>query len=582
MPTKQNNEVKIGIVQSKQKNGDIYVLERKTVYDSDKKYTKVLSTKLLHKIPKDTTTPVSTRPKRSSFDKTSESSDKIVASRKRIGMMDILAHIGTASGVDEGIYDNTDIGTAQKIISIARYLLATNGQSLPGIVPWQLNHPIPYEDGLSENIYHDLFVQIGRDETFQQNFFVSRCAALTEKVVLAYDSTHIQTYSENQIEARYGYDRTGEGLKTIKQLTFYSIETRQPIVFTKQPGNIPDVIAIENGLKQLSVIGLRGAEIVTDNGFYSEDNIALLFLASFDFITLVKTSTKWVKSELCNRADAFGNMSTVCPFDTETHGITITLMRNFEKVRKYADKRKGLKKGDKETFRRRVYLHLYFNPKRQVEATSCFTKELMELKNSIEEGVAVDSMPEATQKKVSKYFIIKRKNGKAVVQFNEVACGEARKYHGYFALVSNSEKDTFDCLRKYRQREMIESFFEALKYRADSARIRVWDADTLRGRMFTQFITLCYYEYISNEIREMKKVLGSKNGDHNHDLAANIKLEKKLKSWLEHEPIYVVLQWFDAIEGVKISSKLHSKRWATEITLRDKMFLEKLGVVRSY
>ena len=43
-------------------------------------------------------------------------------------------------------------------------------------------------------------------------------------------------------------------------------------------------------------------------------------------------------------------------------------------------------------------------------------------------------------------------------------------------------------------------------------------------------------------------------------------------------PIYLVLQWFDAIEGVNVSSKLLSKRWTTEITLRDKMFLEKLGV----
>ena len=48
-------------------------------------------------------------------------------------MMDIISHIGTISGIDDAIYDNTDTGTAQKILSLARYLLATNGQSLPGI-----------------------------------------------------------------------------------------------------------------------------------------------------------------------------------------------------------------------------------------------------------------------------------------------------------------------------------------------------------------------------------------------------------------------------------------------------------------
>ena len=43
-----------------------------------------------------------------------------------------------------------------------------------------------------------------------------------------------------------------------------------------------------------------------------------------------------------------------------------------------------------------------------------------------------------------------------------------------------------------------------------------------------------------------------------------------------------VLQWFDTVEGVKVSSKLLSKRWTTEITKRDQMFLDKLGVSLPY
>jgi hypothetical protein len=100
--------------------------------------------------------------------------------------------------------------------------------------------------------------------------------------------------------------------------------------------------------------------------------------------------------------------------------------------------------------------------------------------------------------------------------------------------------------------------------------------------MFVQFVALCYYEYLSNEIRNMKKLLGAKNGDLAHDAAANLALERKLKSWLENSPIYLVLQWFDSVEGVKVSSKLLSKRWMTEITARDRMFLAKLGVTLPY
>ena len=80
----------------------------------------------------------------------------------------------------------------------------------------------------------------------------------------------------------------------------------------------------------------------------------------------------------------------------------------------------------------------------------------------------------------------------------------------------------------------------------------------------------------------MKKLLGVKNGDPVHDAATNLSLEKKLKAWLDNSPIYLVLQWFDTVEGVKVSSKLTSQRWTTEITLRDKLFLDKMGVKLPY
>jgi hypothetical protein len=100
--------------------------------------------------------------------------------------------------------------------------------------------------------------------------------------------------------------------------------------------------------------------------------------------------------------------------------------------------------------------------------------------------------------------------------------------------------------------------------------------------LFVQFIALGYYEYLSNEIRGMKDTLGVPNGEPVHDSAANIKWEKKLKAWLDNSPIYLVLQWFDTIEGIKVSSKLSVKRWSTEITTRDKLFLDKLGVTLPY
>ena len=493
-------------------------------------------------------------------------------------MMDIIDHIGTVSGIDAGVYGSTEIGTAQKIISLARYLFATDGQSLPGILTWQYTHPLPYTQGLSEKIYHSLFVQVGRDEALQQNFFKSRCRCLGKMSALAYDSTTISTYSNNQIEARYGYNKAGDGLKTVKLLTLYSIDARQPVAFTKQPGNIPDVLTVKNSLQQLSALGLDAAEIITDNGYYSEQNLAGMFCAGYHFLTLVKTNIKWVKKEIDGHMDEFTSIGSVCPFDPGIHGITVKLMHTFTKERKYSSDKKGLSKGDRETFSRRIYLNIYFSLGRQNQDRMVFEADLMELKTVIESGIPVEELPRRSQDKVRKYLAIRHWGDRITVTFNDKACQEAYRYHGFFALVSDKEKDTFECLRKYRKRETIESFFETGKQHADGARTRVWDTDTLRGRMFVQFVALCYYEYYSNEIRKLKQLLGKPNGESSHDTKGNFDDEKALKSWLQNTPVYLQLQWFDTVENTTVSSELRNKRWSTEVTARDSMFLEKLGI----
>lgn len=581
MPAKPSGQIKTSVIKKPQKNGDVYILERKTIYDPEKKYTRVLSTKLISKIPKGSEIPVPTRPKRGKKTDSDTKTEIFSAKRSHVGMMDIINHIGSVSGIDNALYAATDIGTAQKIISLARYLLATNGQSLPGIQTWQYNHPLPYEDGFTEDVYHNLFVQIGTDEKLQQSFFRHRCESMPAGDALAYDSSTISTYSERQNEARYGFNKAHDGLKTIKLLTLYSIESRQPIAFTKQPGNLPDVTSITNAIRQLSVLGVNAAEIITDNGYYSEQNFSELLQAGFGFITLAKTNVKWIKPEIDKQREALDDFRSICPFDASTHGVSVLLMHDFEKIRKYASHKSGAEKGDVETFSRRIYLNIYFNQSRQSADKVAFEADLFELKILLESGTPIEELSPAAQEKAKKYFTVKKWGSKITAVPNNKAIREANKYHGYFVLVSNKEKDPFECLRKYRKRETIESFFEAEKQHADGTRVRVWDTDTLRGRMFVQFVSLCYYEYFGEEIRKLKGSLGKETGDKSHDTKEILSNELKLKSWMCNTPLYLQLQWFDTVENVRVSVKLKNRRWTTEITARDALYLEKLGVILS-
>ena len=114
-------------------------------------------------------------------------------------------------------------------------------------------HPLPYREAITEDVYGKLFKDVGGNEEGVQRYFSARAARLGEFPVLAFDSTTISTYSENESEAGRGFNKDGDGLNTIKLLTLYCVKACEQMALAKQRGNIPDVISIENTWHNSSV-----------------------------------------------------------------------------------------------------------------------------------------------------------------------------------------------------------------------------------------------------------------------------------------------------------------------------------------
>ena len=99
MARKHSGEIVTRTIRQRQKNGDIYVIERKTQYDPEKKYNVVLSSKIVGKIPLGQNQVVPTRPKRPNGEKVSNlPAPFLTAKRMRVGMMDIIDLIGKRPG----------------------------------------------------------------------------------------------------------------------------------------------------------------------------------------------------------------------------------------------------------------------------------------------------------------------------------------------------------------------------------------------------------------------------------------------------------------------------------------------------
>ena len=70
--------------------------------------------------------------------------------------------------------------------------------------------------------------------------------------------------------------------------------------------------------------------------------------------------------------------------------------------------------------------------------------------------------------------------------------------------------------------------------------------------MFVQFVSLCYYEYFSEKIHKVKRLL--ENEINSGELDSNAqKLTKKLYNWINNTPLYLRLQWFDTVDDLTFS-----------------------------
>ena len=585
-----SNEIKVYNIKRKQSNGVVYVYQRKEKYDPEtRRMKKAGKDTLIGKIlPSNPGQIVGTRPRKKKESTPSpeectvspsvgNESTTLFAKRLHIGADRLLDCAAELTGIEEDIYALTDKGTAQKLISCARYLVSTGGQRLSQISTWQITHPIPYADGLSKDICHRLTESLGMDETFRQSLFQARFNRQEGEgaLVVAFDGSTVSTYSENQNEARYGFNKASDGLPTIKWLALYASESCEPLAFAKQPGNVPDVVSVTNALSQISALSDREIVLVTDNGFYSESNAYDLITQGFSFLMRIEISTKWVRPYLRKHMNELENSSACCSDDGYVTGITVPVIRVFTKT----DMR-----GLTHSVRKKCYLHFYLDSRKRSAMNAATNVELQELKSKLESGVPVESLKPDAQAKIKKFLSKTGSKDGITYTMNDEEISKVKEYNGIFAVIGHGRQPivqkTQRAFSTYINREHIEDYFRAEKQTVDGNTVRSWYGDNYMGRMIIQFVALCYEDCLWQKIKTIKQSLRndinqSKIDKHDKVLAGK---KQKLLTWLNSMSLQDILVWFDAIEMVEVSSQIKERRWNTEVLERDRMFLAMLGV----
>ena len=618
MPRKANPEPVTRTEREKRPNGDTYIWEKTTQYDPALRRVRTLSKKLLGKIPAGSTEMVETRYKapanpdkvyRNNIDEVFEKLNKMSASSdsdttpdnpnsvaensavdegtqtteyagqatrrrktnwyavcKHTDMMSILDFCGRTSGIDKALNAAcSDAGTAQKIISMARFLTATDGDALTKIETWQLNHPLPYSDRINDSVCADLFVKLGNDDRVQQKYFSIEAQKLPSQTYLAYDIAAHSTY-QRHFAVNIG--------NTVKALVLYSEDSGRPVACTMRQNGISEARSINSALRPMRFLNKKSVELIEGNGFYSPQNVAALSRDATHYIMPIPSSIDWVRTQIDAHRAELNWISTACPYEKTLHGVAVPVEQAF----RYMSYENGEMKC--EDVPAQLYLHIYYDSAKASAANTAFESRLYEMREMLLAEPVVEALSPADQRLVNTFFKIrfdKRKGGGCNVEFNHEACEEFQNYQGFFCLISDNEADPFEALKKYRRREIIENIIEMGDGYDDPRGLRGQSEEALIGRLFVQFIALSYREYYATLAENAKKTLEERlnSPEASKD---DVGKYKRLLAWINTFSPSKQLAWFDARETIEEHRDAAALRWNADTFEQDKCYLKLLGM----
>lgn len=580
MGRKPSGAIRTDKVIQKQKNGDRYVYERQSKYSPEKGYYVSISSICLGKMKPgsdDKNDLLPLRPKAKSS-RVNESENPVKATRQHTGMIDIVKYISKKSGIEDELKSVIlgDEGLVQKILTLAWYSFATDGKSWTSVFPWSVkyNGQLPYEHtAISGDMYHDVFAKLGNDESIKQGIFEARVKDCGECKLVALDSTTLIVESKRMGKCRKVKHKDGTFQTCVKVVFFYAIDARRPIAYAVIPGNVPDSQTVGYALQQLKGLPLDDAELVHDNGYCTDGTICEMLVANRHFVTRIEADISWVASEIEKYRDELEHGGEIIEYDPKFSGKKVTVTRTFSK--------RGRKKDDEVTsVTREVNLFIFYSSVNKAKDDVYFRETFMSYAKDLKLGKALGEDRQAIETFAKKYMNIERDSDGKITKITTQRKNYDKKlrYSGYIVLVADQERDIESALIKFRKREYIEEMIKNFEGHIGGKKTRVWDDDTFDGQLLVHFEALSMHETFESKVNYMKTILALPKGDKDHDKAEIFKQERELKKWVEQTSLHNILEWFDAVETVKVKSSDKAVEWTTSTSKRDQLFLEMLGM----
>lgn len=376
----------------------------------------------------------------------------------------------------------------EKILSLAYYLILEGRNPLDRFEKWSTLHKHPYGKPMNSGCSTELFASI--TEEAKQQFFHLQAQRRTEKAFWAYDTTPISSYSEYLRQTQYVNDQEDVKLPQMNIALVFGEQSNLPVDYRKLAGKIPDVKTIKHLLGSLNTLSSSKVKLVMDRSFYSVENINALLKEHVKFLVSVSMSLTFVRQSL------EGIHETTRSFEhySEKYELYCRTMCTT-----WPHQQEKINKQDIVTSPKRVYLHSYYSPDQAAEDEKNLDRNLFMWRSELLSGHRVVEHEIAYKK----FFCVKTtpKRGTQVKVLDE-AIQEAKRNHGYFALLTNDTMDAVTALELYRNKDVAENVFDNIEERLNMRRVLESSEQSLDGKLFVEFVALIFLSYIKKQMQD--------------------------------------------------------------------------------
>jgi transposase len=475
------------IHQKDKRSGITYAYESISYWDKEKKQSRA-KRKLIGRVDETTgeVVPTDGRGHRRGQAKTDVSTG---STRSFYGATYLLDAVGEKIGIDKDLKACFP-DTYKQILSLAYYLILEESTPLFRFEKWSQLHRHPFGENIPSQRSSELFASI--KENAKEKFFLLQSKRRVENEYWAYDTTSISSYSEQLSQAQYGHNKESDPLPQINLAIVFGESSNLPFYYRKLSGNIPDVHTLKQLLRDLKQMGTPKVKLVMDRGFYSKANIDMLYKNHQKFLISLSMSLKLARDTLEPIYDTFRSFDHYNP-EYELYHHTVATTWGYEAY--HPTKKETLKA------QKRIYVHYYYNIEKAAEDEKRFDRRLIELQKEILE----DRRLSKHEKLYTKYFTIKQTPKRGIkATIKDEAVQKAKRYFGFFSLISNDTMDAITALEIYRNKDVVEKAFGNLKERLNMRRMLVSSEQSLEGKLFVEFVALIYLSYIKKQMQVHK------------------------------------------------------------------------------